>query len=484
MFVIDGGTDSNFLERVFQKLLLNFTWWLNRQDPDGNNLFGGGFLGLDNISPIDRSHLPPGLRLDQADGTAWMAYYSMAMLTLAVTLAEHDEVYEDMVVKFLEQTVLIMDALEDSGCYDPVDGFFYDQLTDPSGTSDPDQGADPGRGDPGAARGGDPDPVTRTGSGGCGSGSPAGWSRRTGTRSWTGGSAAPANSRRTAAVRRSRRTSSSGCSAPCSTRTRSCPRTACGRCPSGTAPPTRCPGCPTRPSSTNRPNRSTAMYGGNSNWRGPVWFPVNYLVIRALLQYDQFFGPDFTIEYPTGSGATLTLREIAGDLADRLVSIWLPGPDGRRPVYGGVDQLQTDPAWKDNLLFFEYFHGDNGAGLGAMHQTGWTALVADLILDPPRQSTGWCSRTTRTPAPRQDRRKRNREPMSKETKATARGRRATNGGRAARTGWQPRPDRRACRHRWPTRSSMRSTHGHGSNQSAWKKDKPIKSGLRPATVLG
>ncbi len=128
------------------------------------------------------------------------------------------------------------------------------------------------------------------------------------------------------------------------------------------------------------------MYGGNSNWRGPVWFPVNYLIIRALLQYDQFFGPDFTVEYPTRSGHHLTLREIAGDLTDRLVSIWLPGPDGRRPVYGGVDLLQNDPAWKDNLLFYEYFHGDNGAGLGAMHQTGWTALVADLLLDPPSHS--------------------------------------------------------------------------------------------------
>ncbi|HTF41726.1 MAG TPA: hypothetical protein VK754_14170, partial [Propionibacteriaceae bacterium] len=130
---------------------------------------------------------------------------------------------------------------------------------------------------------------------------------------------------------------------------------------------------------------STAMYGGNSNWRGPVWFPINYLVIRALLQYDQFFGPEFTIEYPTGSGRQLSLGNIAGDLADRLISIWLPGPDGRRPLYGGVELLQTDPAWKDNLVFNEYFHGDNGAGLGATHQTGWTALVADLLLDPPRR---------------------------------------------------------------------------------------------------
>jgi hypothetical protein len=130
----------------------------------------------------------------------------------------------------------------------------------------------------------------------------------------------------------------------------------------------------------------TAMYGGNSNWRGPVWFPINYLIIRALMQYDQFFGSEFTIEYPTGSGRHLALRDIAGDLSDRLVSIWLPGSDGRRPVYGGVELLQTDPAWKDNLLFYEYFHGDNGAGLGAMHQTGWTALVAELLLDPPRRT--------------------------------------------------------------------------------------------------
>ena len=131
VFVIDGGTDIDFLERVFHKLLLNFTWWLNRQDPDGNNLFGGGFLGLDNISPIDRSHLPPGYSLDQADGTAWMAYYSVAMLTLAATLAEHDDVYEDMVVKFLEHIGPDHRRVGGLGCYDPVDGFFYDQLTDP-----------------------------------------------------------------------------------------------------------------------------------------------------------------------------------------------------------------------------------------------------------------------------------------------------------------------------------------------------------------
>ena len=137
VFVIDGGTDLDFLERVFQKLLLNFTWWLNREDPDGNNLFGGGFLGLDNLSPIDRSHLPPGMRLEQADGTAWMAYYSLAMLGLAITLAERDDVYEDMVVKFVEQFVMVIDALEASGSYDTDDGFFYDQILDGTATARP-----------------------------------------------------------------------------------------------------------------------------------------------------------------------------------------------------------------------------------------------------------------------------------------------------------------------------------------------------------
>jgi hypothetical protein len=128
---------------------------------------------------------------------------------------------------------------------------------------------------------------------------------------------------------------------------------------------------------------TTSMFGGNSNWRGPVWMPLNYLAIRQFVIYHEFFGDDFKVEYPTGSGTERSFGEIAQDLADRLVAIWLPGPDGRRPLYGGTERLQTDPAWKDNLFFNEYFHGDNGAGLGAEHQTGWTALVADLILDPP-----------------------------------------------------------------------------------------------------
>jgi len=384
VFVIDGGTDIGFLKRVFHKLLLNFTWWLNRQDPDGNNIFGGGFLGLDNISPVDRSHLPPGFSLAQADGTAWMAYYSIAMLTLAVTLAEHDAAYEDMVVKFLEQTVLIMDALEDSGCYDAEDGFFYDRLTGPSGNSEPIRvqtlvGVIPAL--PAISLPtGDTDRIRRL--------------RKRFARRMEQADRHEMVDWRVRGTGDSRRLLLSVVPADKLARILHTLfdedaflsphglRSISGR----HSTPYTVPGLPDAVIEYEPAESRTAMYGGNSNWRGPIWFPVNYLVIRALLIYDQFYGPDFTIEYPTGSGQQLTLRAVAGDLTDRLVSIWLPGPDGRRPVYGGVDRMQTDPAWKDNLLFYEYFHGDNGAGLGAMHQTGWTALVADLIIDPPQHS--------------------------------------------------------------------------------------------------
>jgi len=384
VFVIDGGTDIGFLKRVFHKLLLNFTWWLNRQDPDGNNIFGGGFLGLDNISPVDRSHLPPGFSLAQADGTAWMAYYSIAMLTLAATLAEHDDAYEDMVVKFLEQFVLIMDALEDSGCYDAEDGFFYDRLTGPSGNSEPIRvqtlvGVIPAL--PAISLPtGDTDRIRRL--------------RKRFARRMEQADRHEMVDWRVRGTGDSRRLLLSVVPADKLARILHTLfdedaflsphglRSISGR----HSTPYTVPGLPDAVIEYEPAESRTAMYGGNSNWRGPIWFPVNYLVIRALLIYDQFYGPDFTIEYPTGSGQQLTLRAVAGDLTDRLVSIWLPGPDGRRPVYGGVDRMQTDPAWKDNLLFYEYFHGDNGAGLGAMHQTGWTALVADLIIDPPQHS--------------------------------------------------------------------------------------------------
>ena len=384
VFVIDGSQDYEFLERVFQKLLLNFTWWLNRQDPDGNNLFGGGFLGLDNISPIDRSHLPPGMRLEQADGTAWMAYYSIAMLTLAVTLADRNPVYEDMVVKFTEHTVLIMDALESSGCYDPVDGFFYDLLTDASGASSPIRvqtlvGVIPAL--PAIAISAS---VAERLQGlrkrfarrleHKGRHQMLDWRiRGTGdTRQLLLSVVPPDHLRRILATLFDEDAFLSPHGLRAVSKRHSTPYSV--------------PGVPGATIRYEPAESSSAMYGGNSNWRGPVWFPINYLVIRELLQYDQFLGADFTLEYPTGSGRMLSLRDIAGDLSDRLVGIWLPDLDGRRPVYGSAQKPQTDPAWRNNLLFFEYFNGDNGAGLGAMHQTGWTALVADLIIDPPRSS--------------------------------------------------------------------------------------------------
>jgi hypothetical protein len=386
VFLIDGATDVPFLERVFQKLLLNFTWWLNREDPESRNLFGGGFLGLDNISPIDRSNLPPGARLEQADGTAWMAYYAGAMLVLAGALSERNDVYEDMVVKFLEQLTLIMDALETSGLYDVGDGFFYDRLVDASGNATPIRvqslvGVIPAL--PAASipvhaserlqrlrkrfarlleqqgrtlqswrvRAGSPDAAPRV----------------------LISVVSPEQLERVLATL----FDEDAFLSPFGLRSLSKRHQV----------PYEVPGVAGAVIDYQPAESHTAIYGGNSNWRGPVWFPVNYLVIRALLQYDQFYGSELIVEYPTGSGTKRSFREISGDLADRLVSIWLPDADGHRPVNGSIERLQTDPAWRDNLSFNEYFHGDLGAGLGATHQTGWTALVVDLILDPPERST-------------------------------------------------------------------------------------------------
>jgi hypothetical protein len=396
VFMIDGATDLDFLERVFQKLLLNFTWWLNRQDPSGRNLFSGGFLGLDNISPVDRSHLPPGVSLQQADGTAWMAYYSMSMLLMAGALSERNEVYRDMVVKFAEQFVLIMNALEQSGLYDAEDGFFYDRLVDASGNVTPIKvqslvGLIPAL--PAVSiPAGDSERIARL---------RKRFSRRLeqaghGLAAW-----------RMRGTGEDQRALISVISPEQLTRVlRTLFDEAAFLSPYGLRSvskrlevPYAVPGVPGAVIDYEPAESTTPMYGGNSNWRGPIWFPVNYIVIRALLQYDQFFGPEYTVEYPTGSGTQLTLRAVAGDLADRLVSIWLPDHDGRRPVYGGMERFQTDPDWKDNLLFHEYFHGDNGAGLGASHQTGWTALVADLILDPPEKATRLWGSEVRGEAP-------------------------------------------------------------------------------------
>ena len=382
VFRIDGSRDREFLERVFQKLLVNYTWWVNRQDADGNNVFGGGFLGLDNISPIDRSTLPDGVTLEQADGTAWMAYYTLSMLLLAIVLAQENEVYEDMVVKFLEQFVMIARALERQGLYDEEDAFFYDRITRGDETTSVKVKTIAGLIPllPAVAL---PLPTAER-------------ARRLGKRFArlrqrfldTGGSLvgrtlelgdrqalllsvlSPDDLRRTLRefFDEDAFLSPHGLRAV-SKRYENAPYTL--------------DGIPGATIDYEPAESTTTMFGGNSNWRGPVWLPVNYLAIRQFAVNHHVFGDEFTLEYPTGSGTERTFGEVAQDLADRILSIWLRGPDGRRPVYGGTERFQDDPAWRDNLLFHEYFHGDNGAGLGAMHQTGWTALVVDLILDPP-----------------------------------------------------------------------------------------------------
>ena len=386
VFRIDGSRDREFLERVFQKLLVNYSWWVNRQDADGNNVFGGGFLGLDNISPVDRSTLPDGVTLEQADGTAWMAYYTLSMLVMAIVLAQENDVYEDMVVRFLEQFVLIARALERQGLYDAEDAFFYDRITAPG--REPASVrvktiaglipllpavAVPMPAAVGAQQLGKRFARLRTRFLETG-GSLVGRIREVGERRTVLLSVvSPDDLRRTLEefFDEDAFLSPHGLRAV-SKRYENAPYTV--------------DGIPGATIDYEPAESTTSMFGGNSNWRGPVWLPVNYLAIRQFAINHHFLGDDFTVEYPTGSGTKRTFREIAQDLADRILSLWLPDEDGRRPIYGGTERLQSDPAWRDNLLFNEYFHGDNGAGLGAMHQTGWTALVVDLILDPPSRA--------------------------------------------------------------------------------------------------
>ncbi len=325
IFQIDGHQDVAFLKRAFHKLLLNFTWWLNRQDPDGNNVFGGGFLGLDNISPVDRSHLPPGVHIEQADGTAWMAYYSLAMLFIAVHLARHDDdVYEDMVVKFLEQFVLIVDAIGESGMFDATDGFFYDRITSPQGT-EPIRVQTLVSAIPvitAAAIGlRDPARITRLNKR---------FARLADRRAGRADDVAARLrtvgddhmmllsivSREQLATTLGAFFAEDGFLSPHGLRSIS----------KRHEKPYEVPGVPGATISYEPAESRTNMYGGNSNWRGPVWLPVNYLVVRALAVYHQALGDDFTMDYPTGSGVEHTLAEVADDLTDRMLSIWRRGP--------------------------------------------------------------------------------------------------------------------------------------------------------------
>lgn len=385
VFIIDGGTDVQFLERVFQKLLLNFTWWLNREDPQGNNIFGGGFLGLDNISPVDRSHLPPGATLEQSDGTGWMAFYSAAMLSIAQHLADTDPVYDDMVIKFLEQFALIGEALEKSGLYDQEDGFYYDRFTDSAGNASAIKVQSLVGVIPALAAATVPlNDATRAQS------LRKRFQRRfinaekRERRSWRFRTDAAGRTRILLSVLNSDQLQrllhtvfdENAMLSPHGLRSVS----------KKYEVPYVLPNEAGAVIDYEPAESRTAMFGGNSNWRGPVWFPINYLAIRAMVQYGRFFGEETKMPYPSGSDTEHTFFDIAHDMAERLISIWLPDADGRRPVYGGIETFQTDPAWKDNLTFNEYFHGDNGAGLGASHQTGWTALVIDLLLRPPNKS--------------------------------------------------------------------------------------------------
>ena len=377
VFVIDGGTDLAFLSRVFDKLLVNFTWWVNRLDPDGSNVFEGGFLGLDNIGPIDRSHLPDGYVLEQADATGWMAAYALTMAVIAALLNRTTRPATDLIVKFLEHFSLIAEAMEAKGLWDEEDGFYYDQLRRPDGTVVPIKvrsmvGVLPLM----AFAVVDEAILDRARL--LGKHFARLLERHDEQRRRPGG-VEPGNGRALVGVvgvdhlQRilTRLFDEEAFLSPYGLRAlsrwhRDHPfhldmggyQTAIDYEPA---------------------ESTTSMFGGNSNWRGPIWFPVNYVVVDAMIRYARYFGDDLMLEYPTGSGERHTFAEIGDDLRERLISLFLVGEDGRRPCHGWVDKLQNDPNWKDNIVFNEYFHGDNGAGLGASHQTGWTGIVADLI---------------------------------------------------------------------------------------------------------
>ena len=380
-----GEVDLPFLQESFSRLLLNFTWWVNRKDPSGHNVFEGGFLGLDNIGVFDRSAaLPTGGRLEQADGTAWMAMFSQNMLEMALALLPYDRSYEEFVLKFVERFFWIAAAVDPLGdnpdeMWDEEDGFFYDVLRLPDGTG-----------------------------------------TRLKVRSLVGLLPLCATTVIEADMLE-RYPQITEQVASFIERNRDL---------LANIPDPAVPGVQGRrilslvnedklrrilarmldeerflgPHGIRSISRwhldhpytfdvhgneyrvqyepaesTTGMFGGNSNWRGPVWFPINLLLIRALLQHYRYYGNDLKVECPTGSGTMMTLYEVAQELSRRLAGTFLKDEDGHRPVYGGTKVFQEDPHWRDLVLFYEYFHGDNGAGLGASHQTGWTGLVARLI---------------------------------------------------------------------------------------------------------
>jgi mannosylglycerate hydrolase MGH1-like protein/glycosyl hydrolase family 63 len=389
VFALDGGKDLDFLARIFDKLLVNFTWWVNREDAFGNNLFEGGFLGLDNIGPIDRSHLPEGTILEQSDATGWMAFYALSMCRIALVLWRNGRRHgADLVLKFLEHYAGITDALAGQGMWDEADGMFYDHLCLKSGAVIPVKARSMVGMIPLLAVGVIDERMIMDALK-FGKGFSAFLDRH--------GLALPESRRDKDLVRPNHSEveehgermllsvvgvdrlqplfaalfDESKFLSPYGLRSLSAVHK--------DEPYVLHLEGTTATIDYEPAESTTGMFGGNSNWRGPVWFPLNYLVIDCLRKYYNFFGDDFTVEYPTGSGNKRNLAEIADDLRGRLVSIFTRNGDGRRPCHGWVDKLQHDPRWRDNIYFNEYFHGDNGAGLGASHQTGWTGLIADVI---------------------------------------------------------------------------------------------------------
>ncbi len=376
VFAVDGGRDIDFLSRVFDKLLVNFTWWVNREDAEGNNLFEGGFLGLDNIGPIDRSHLPVGGVLEQSDATGWMGFFALAMASIALVLHRSGQrPATDLVMKFLEHFAAIRQALDSLGLWDEADGMYFDRLVTPGGQAVPVRVRSVAGMIPALAVGiVDSEAIAgalavgKRFAGFLAAQDPAGLPSRgePGRERLLLSLAGPGKLARLLA----RLFDESEFLSPHGLRSLS----AWHRDHPFTI---EVEGY--RASIGYEPGESTTpLFGGNSNWRGPVWFPVNYLVISALRRYHAFYGDELTVEYPTGSGRRLTLAQVADDLSGRLIALFARGPDGRRPCLGG-HPLLSRPGWRDNLAFGEYFHGDTGAALGASHQTGWTALVADLI---------------------------------------------------------------------------------------------------------
>ena len=380
----DSG-DIDFLERAYHKLLLNFTWWVNQKDSGGNNIFEGGFLGLDNIGVFDRSKpLPTGGFIEQADGTAWMAMYALNMVRIAIDLAEQRPIYEDMAIKFLEHFLQIATALNNIGeenvhLWDDEDGFFYDVLHLPNGYSFPLKIR--------SMVGIIPlfavetmkesifkklprfsqrlDHLMREKPELCDLVSHFQVQGNEGRRLlslWRG-------FRMKKVLQRVldeteflsdygvRSMSKFHLEYPYNYHTHDATFTV-----------------------AYTPGESdTFLFGGNSNWRGPVWFPVNYLLIESLLKFHHYYGDEYKLEYPQSSGKFMTIKEVAYEIGKRLIKIFQKDENGLRPVYNLHPKLQADPHFSENILFYEYFHGDNGGGLGAPHQTGWTALVSDMI---------------------------------------------------------------------------------------------------------